>query len=135
MNMANRAGSISFLDDSTWADFVEQDKVTLMFFMSGNHLECRRQVPRIKDFAARYGDQFNVAVIDVAKAPIAARCCDVHDLPTTVIVRRGVFMGGRRGGIDPCTEGELVLGLSNIQREDMTKYLEDPSERVCAFPA
>lgn len=89
-----------FLNDENFQEFIQDDKLTLLFFMSGMHLQCRQQMPAIRIFAENYGERYNVAVIDATRCPIAVRACGVDGLPYLVITRRGIVLGGRRGGMD-----------------------------------
>ena len=135
--------NIVFLDDETFEAFIQQDKLTLLFFLLGAHLGCRRQIPLIRAFADAHGETYNVAAIDAGKSPVACRACGVDNVPWLVIARRGVVLGGRRGGIDfsdyehghgcGCSHGsdrrsdeaDLLVRLDGFQKIDMDRRLAD----------
>lgn len=116
--------NIAFLKDSNFQEFIEQDKLTLLFFLSGMHLSCRRQIPLIRRFADDH-PEYSVAVLDVGESPVAATACRIENVPHLVITRKGIVLGGRRGGIDRRDVADFLLRLDAFQKMDIEKHLQE----------
>ena len=120
MDSVDLLRNMTFLKDSDFEEFIQQDKVTLLVFFSGSHIGCRRQIQLVVDFAKKYGDIYNVAVVDVGQNPLACVACAVTNVPHLTVVRRGVILGSRRGGLEKDGEAELLSRLGFLQKMDMS---------------
>lgn len=107
--------NIVFMDDDSFVDYIGQDKITLLHFLSGSHVECRRQIPYIKRFAEKHGDKYTIGVIDVTRSPAAAMSCRIKGIPNMVILRKGVMFGGYRGSLVDVDEQQLLQRLGEIE--------------------
>lgn len=121
---------IRFVDDGTWGWCLKSDKITLLFFMSVENMACRNQIPQIVAFSQEHGDVYNIAVCDYDASPQAVEACEVDGTPMFVILRQGVILGGRRGGL-PHHQEELtdfVKQLSDMQNMNMEAFMADRSQ-------
>jgi len=121
---------IRFVNDETWEWCLKSDKITLLFFMSTENLACREQIPQIVAFSQEHGDTYNIAVCDYDTSPEAVEACEIDGTPMFVILRRGVILGGRRGGLPHHREEliDFVKQLSDMQKMSMDAFIADRSQ-------
>ena len=111
--------NITFLHDCDFLNYIQQEKLTLLLFLSGVHYECRKQIPLVIDFAQKYGDIYNIAVIDVSRNAFACSACEIESIPQLVITRNGIVLGGRQGGLEDGGEADLLLRLNTMQKMNL----------------
>lgn len=121
-------GNIHFLDDDTLDAVISQDKVSLVFFLLAENLECRMQASVICEMAAAHGEDYNFIVLDVVECKEAVKRFDISNVPSVVFVRKGIPIGGYNGVIKKKHRQELVERLAYIQKEPLEKQF--PGYRV-----
>jgi thioredoxin-like negative regulator of GroEL len=121
--------NLLFLNDKNIDEYVKQDKITILNFYLWGELGCRRQISLIREFAEKYGEKYNVAVVNVPESPQTCAICDIQKLPAIAIVRQGMIIGGRYGGLSKDTEEDLLKNLDimqNMPMEEHLKYNKEP---------
>jgi hypothetical protein len=111
--------NIVFLNDRTWVDHINDDKITVLHFLSSVNLVSREQIPSIREFAAKYGNKYTIGVLDAGLCPNACRSCKIQGLPAMIIIRKGLVLGAYRGHFHKEDESELLLQLNAWQQMDI----------------
>lgn len=115
--------NIVFLNDTTWSDYVKQDQITILHFLSSVDLVSREQIPSIREFAEKYGERYTVGVLDAGLCPCACEGCEIKGVPTMAVLRKNVILGTYRGHIHKEDVSEFLLQLNAWQQMDIDHHI------------
>lgn len=65
-----------------------------------------------------------MAVVNVQESAQTCTICDIRKLPAICIVRQGIIIGGRYGGLSRDTEKELIANLERMQHIPIEEHLQ-----------